>query len=430
MNLTIAELKITPIAIGDPPLLNAAGLHAPFAIRIVIELISEHGVSGLGEIPGSSSSLAALRKVAPRLIGRNAWDVNSLLALLEGIVGDDDDARGNASWDRRILVHIYSVIEVASLDLIGKTIGCRVADLLGGPRREKVGFAGYLFFKYEGAGGIHGFGENPSASGTWPMVRQRLALGPDEIVVQAEALVEEYGFASLKLKAGILDPNLECDSVIALHDRFGDEMPLRIDPNAVWSFETALKQGNRLMGKIDYYEDPVRGQEAMAELRRQQSIPLATNMCTTRFADIPGSIRLGSEDIILSDHHFWGGLRASVELARLCQTFGRGLCMHSNSHAGISLAAMVQLGAVVPDQSLAFDTHYPWQSDDVISGGRLEIRDGQITLPDAPGLGVTLDREALAKAAESYTRCGITDRNDEKEMQARNPDWKFLQTRS
>ena len=140
-------------------------------------------------------------------------------------------------------------------------------------------------------------------------------------------------------------------------------------------------------GVLEYYEDPVRGQEAMAAVRQAVKMPLATNMCTTSFEDLPGSVRLGSEDIILSDHHFWGGLRASVELARICRTFGRGLSMHSNSHIGISLAAMTHLAAAVPNLTYACDTHYPWQSEEVIVGGRLKFEDGALAVPSGAGAG-------------------------------------------
>ncbi len=113
-------------------------------------------------------------------------------------------------------------------------------------------------------------------------------------------------------------------------------------------------------------------QAAMGEVGRRTGIPLATNMCTTSFYDIPGSVQHHSEDIILSDHHFWGGLRSTIELARICQVFGRGLSMHSNSHVGISLAAMAHLAAAIPNLTYACDTHYPWQSDEVIVGGKFQ----------------------------------------------------------
>jgi glucarate dehydratase len=68
-------------------------------------------------------------------------------------------------------------------------------------------------------------------------------------------------------------------------------------------------------------------------------------MYCVSFADLPRTIELGSVSIILGDHHLWGGLRASVELARICRTWNIGLSMHSNSHMGISLAAMTHLAA-------------------------------------------------------------------------------------
>ena len=85
-------------------------------------------------------------------------------------------------------------------------------------------------------------------------------------------------------------------------------------------------------------------------------------------ANIPCRVH---QDIILTDHHFWGGLRAVLELNRIASTFGRGLSMHSNSHLGISLMAMVHLAAAVPNLTYACDTHYPWQEEEVVEGGRI-----------------------------------------------------------
>ena len=206
-------------------------------------------------------------------------------------------------------------------------------------------------------------------------------------------------------------------------------MPLRLDPNAIWSVETAIDIGRHLEGVLEYYEGPVRGQANMAAVRSALTMPLATNMCTTSFDDIPDSVRLGAEDIILSDHHFWGGLRATVELSRICRTFGRGLSMHSNSHVGISLMAMTHLAAAIPNLTYACHTHYPWQSDEVIVGGRIPFEEGAVVVPSTPGLGVELDRDALARLHQTYLECGLTERNDEIEMQKIEPGWTFAATR-
>jgi glucarate dehydratase len=303
-----------------------------------------------------------------------------------------------------------------------------VVDLLGGKRRERVPFAAYLFYKYQGAGGKLAFDIDPGAQG-WDAARQAEAITPEGIVDQAIAMVKEFGFQSIKLKGGAFEPQQEVDAMKALFEYFGPGVPLRHDPNAIWGLETAIKYGKMMEGILEYFEDPVRGQENMAKARQTLKMPLATNMCTTSFEDIPRSIALGSEDIILSDHHFWGGLRSSMELSRLCKTFGRKLSMHSNSHLGISLAAMVHLGAALTEVPYALDTHYPWQSEEVIAGGRIKFEEGSVQVPTGPGLGVEIDKVALKQLHENYIKCGLTKRDDLVEMRKVIPDWEFKKVR-
>ena len=429
MGPKIKEFHITPIAVIDPPLLNAAGLHAPYALRTVVELVTDDDISGISEIPGNIEIDKALDKSRSLIIGQDPFQLNQIRDILAAHFGiDKTSERGDAPWDQRTLVHIFSAIEVACLDIIGKIINRPVVDLLGGARRDSVPFSAYLFYKYEGAGGELGFKTNPNAIG-WDAARQASALNHSGIVEQAKAMCNEFGFKSIKLKGGVFEPREEVDTVLALRHAFGENVPIRIDPNALWKVETAIEYGKEMEGVIEYLEDPVRGQENMALVRKALKTPLATNMCTNSFEEIPRSIQLGSEDIILSDHHFWGGLQASMTLAGLCQTFGRDLSMHSNSHLGISLAAMVHLGAAIPNFKYALDTHYPWQSDEIIIGGRFKFEDGQVAVPTGAGLGVELNRKALAKLHQNYLACGLTKRNDEIEMQKVQPGWTFKATR-
>lgn len=425
----IKEIIITPIAVVDPPLLNAAGLHAPYALRTILEIVTEDNISGISEIPGTKDIDAALAEAGELLVGKDVFQLNEIKQILVAHFGTDSATdRGEAPWDQRKLVHIFSAVEVACMDIIGKVTGRPIVDLLGGKMRDRVPFAAYLFYKYEGAGGELAFNTDPNAQG-WAAARQASALNPAEIVAQAKAMCKEFGFQSIKLKGGAFEPRQEVDAIIALNEAFGPDVPLRLDPNAIWKLETALQYGRELEPYLEYLEDPVRGQEKMAVVKKALKIPLATNMCTTSFGDIPKSIALGSEDIILSDHHFWGGLRASMTLSGICDTFGRGLSMHSNSHLGISLAAMVHLGAALPRMDYVLDTHYPWQSDEVIVGGRIKIEDGSVAVPEGPGLGVELDRVALAKLHQNYLNCGLTRRDDEPEMQKKVPGWKFQAVR-
>jgi len=424
--MRIREIHITPVAVPDPPLLNAAGLHAPYALRIIVEIVSADGLSGWGEIPGSDATLAALKQAADHLIGLDPWALNAIDGALEALAKPDE--RGAAPWDQRTGVHVKSAIEVACYDLMGMSVGRPVVDLLGGPARERVPFSAYLFYKYDGAGGEIGFGRDDSATG-WFAARQKAALDPEGIVAQARAMVEQYGFQSIKLKGGVFEPQQEVDAILALREAFGPEMPLRLDPNAIWRVETAITAGKQLEGALEYFEDPVLGQENMAAVARAVDIPLATNMCTTSFADLPGSVAHQSEAIILSDHHFWGGFRASLDLARFCKIFGRGMSMHSNSHLGISLAAMTHLAAAVPNLTYDCDSHYPWQDGHDLLVQPLSFEDGAIAVPRRAGLGVEVDRERLAQLHQQYLQCGLTERDDEIEMQKVQPGWTFQATR-
>jgi len=422
--MKITDMIVTPIAFTDPPLLNAAGLHAPYALRIIIEIKTDADINGVGEIAGGSAVLASLHQAKTFLLGMDPFERNKIRLKIEEGFSAIKDTLNTGYAPKGVANRMYSAINVALLDIVGKAIERPVCDLLGGRVRERADFSAYLFYKYEGAGGPWDFGHNPEAHG-WHKEKEAAALDPEGVVAQAKAMCKEFGFKSIKLKGGVFEPQVEVDTIKALHSAFGDKTPLRIDPNAIWSLETSIKYATQLEPYLEYYEDPCKGQEAMAKLGKSITIPRATNMCTTSFAELPSAIALGSEDIILADHHYWGGMEAVVQLGRICSVFGRKLSMHSNSHLGISLMAMAHLGCAVPELKYALDTHYPWQSDEVIKGGRIKFEDGSIYISNEPGLGVELDYQELERLHQNFLRCGITERNDEIEMQKVVPSWTF-----
>jgi glucarate dehydratase len=138
---------------------------------------------------------------------------------------------------------------------------------------------------------------------------------------------------------------------------------------------------------------------------------------------IPESVRAGAVQVILGDHHGWGGVAAFKTLGRICQTFNIGLSQHSNNHLGISMAAMIHVGAVIPNLLYASDTHYPWNTEDIIQGDMFTFKDGCLDVPTGPGLGVRLDPDKLAIAHERFLNRRVLARDDVTEMRKRDPYW-------
>jgi glucarate dehydratase len=411
----IAATRITPIALKDPPLLNASGVHQPFALRAILEIESDDGAVGLGETYGDDPVLTRLQAVAPHLAGISPLDLNALHTLVRthGFSADEQHAikQSPSHPAARTFAKVFGAFEAALADLCARREGVPLALWLGGAVRDRVPYSAYLFYKY--AQHI----EQPYEADRWGE-----ALDATGIVRQAQQMVDEFGFHSIKLKAGVFDPELEADALLALRAAF-PQHPLRIDPNGNWSLATAQRIALRLGSELEYYEDPVPTLGDMAALRASSGLELATNMVVCDVAELRENVRLGAVQTILLDHHAWGGMRATRELATMCSVFGLRLSMHSNSHAGVSLMAMTHLAATLPDLSYACDTHYPWQCEDVLRGGPVRFDNGAVKLPSGPGLGVDLDHDALGTLHEQYLRCGIRRRDDQSEMRKYQPDF-------
>ncbi|GAA2851635.1 glucarate dehydratase [Actinoplanes cyaneus] len=395
-------MTVTPVAFPDPPLLNSAGVHQPWALRAIVQVRSADGAVGLGETYGDAPHLSLLTRAAAALKNVDIFDLSGLVRTVARAIGavDVPDRHGltGGSTTAKTLAKVVAPFEVALLDLQGQAIGRPVHDLLGGKVRDRVPFSAYLFYKWAGHPGAAPDGWGP-------------ALDPDGIVAQARTLIDRYGFQSIKLKGGVFPPDEEIAAIRALRDAFSG-LPLRLDPNAAWTPETSVKVAEQTDGLLEYLEDPTGGLSGMAEVAALAPMPLATNMCVVAFADLPEAVRRNAVQVVLADHHYWGGLRACAELAAICRTWGIGVSMHSNSHLGISLAAMVHLAASTPVLTYAADTHTPWQDGVDVVADPLPITGGAVTVPDRPGLGVTLDQDALARLHENYLRCGITERDD------------------
>lgn len=408
--LAIKKLTVWPIAVADPPLLAASGCHGPYFLRNVVELETDAGIVGIGETTGGQNTTEELEAAGAELVGCNAFAYRALADKLSPAA--------------------YAAIELACLDACGRATGRRLCELLGGPVREEVEFAAYLFYRYAAenpklladARLADERGRGARALDAWGEVRT-----PEAMARLAERFRGQFGFRVFKLKAGVLAPEDELETMRLLHDRLGRDRLLRIDPNARWQLETAVRIGKQLQDlSLEYYEDPVAGQEAMAEVRTRTALRMSTNMCVTQFSHIPEALRLKPVDVVLVDHHYWGGMAGCLALGPLAEAADWKLSQHSNSHAGVTMAAMIHLAAALPQLTLASDTHYPWlvEGHEIIAGGKLPIRDGKMAVPQGPGLGVELDRDRLARAKEIYDRSGMRRRDDAGTMQLVEPGWK------
>ncbi|OKI04725.1 glucarate dehydratase [Streptomyces sp. CB02923] len=419
---TITAIHLTPILVADPPLLNTQGVHQPYTPRLIIEVITAGGAAGLGETYGDTRYLALARPLADALIGRPVTDLNALPRLAAEVCGDSPAATGaedvtagglrGVQTADKLRLSVLSGFEVACLDAWGRHAGLPVHALLGGKVRDRVDYSAYLFYRWAGHPGGRGEPDDWGA-----------ALDPPGVVAQAGRFHDTYGFRSFKLKGGVFEPAQEIAAVRALATAFPGR-PLRLDPNGAWSVATSLKAAHELQDVLEYLEDPTSTTTHMAEVASRTDLPLATNMCVTTFAEIREAFTRDAVQVVLCDHHYWGGLRSTRELAAICRTFGVGLSMHSNTHLGISLAAMTHVAATVPDLRYACDTHYPWQTEDVLTE-RLTFTDGALPVSDAPGLGVTLDRDRLAALHGRWLSDDGTlrDRDDAAAMRAADPEW-------
>ncbi|MEW2522084.1 glucarate dehydratase family protein [Actinacidiphila alni] len=420
-DLAIAEVRLTPILIADPPLLNTQGVHQPYTPRLIIEVVTADGTTGVGETYGDTRYLDLAAPLAKALPGHAVSDLNGLFTLAERVCGDPAEVsdsvdvgglRGVQTADK-LRLSVISGFEVACLDALGKTLGLPVHALLGGKVRDAVDYSAYLFYR---------FAAHPDGQGEaddWGA-----ALDPEGVVAQARRFADTYGFGSFKLKGGVFPPDQEIAAVRALAAAFPGK-PLRLDPNGAWSVETSLRVARELGDVLEYLEDPASTTERMARVAAGTSVPLATNMCVTTFAEIPEAFTRGAVQVVLSDHHYWGGLRHTQQLAAICRTYGVGLSMHSNTHLGISLAAMTHVAATVPNLDYACDSHYPWQTEDVITE-RHVFTEGRLTVSDAPGLGVELDRDALKALHQRWLDDDGTmrDRDDAAAMRKADPQWR------
>ncbi|GGH61007.1 glucarate dehydratase [Comamonas phosphati] len=431
---TITEIEVIPVAGRDGMLMNLSGAHAPFFTRNIVLIHDSSGHTGVGEVPGGEGIRQALEDSRGVLLGQSIGRHLQLLQRVQKALADrDTGGRGLQTFDLRIAVHAVTAVESALLDLLGQHLGVPVAALLGeGQQRERVEMLGYLFFVGPSDKTDLAYvkpGEDPLGSDDWTQVRHMTAMDPAAIVRQAEAAHARYGFNDFKLKGGVLAGEQEVEAVTALARRF-PEARVTLDPNGGWRLVDAIRLMRDMRGVLAYAEDPCgaengfSGREVMAEFRRATGLPTATNMIATDWRQMTHALSLQSVDIPLADPHFWT-MAGSVRVGQTCRDWDLTWGSHSNNHFDISLAMFTHVAAAVPGKVTAIDTHWIWQDGQYLTLQPLQIKGGFVEVPKTPGLGVTVDREALKRANALYLEHGLGARDDAMAMQYLIPGWKF-----
>ena len=377
--MIITDLEAFTVAVPfQAPLISAFGISYPARVRTFIRLHTDEGITGVGEtgpsavhpFDGESLRKRFTHQVLPTVRDESPFD--------------------HARLRQKLYYSSDAVaIELACWDIIGKAAGVPVYRLLGGHGAiERVPVAGYCFFRAPG----------PDGTG---------AVTADNYVQHCHEVQRKSGFSVLKLKLGAHTPRLEGELVREVRAAVPADTELRIDPNGSWSVATALRAIKRLEDvDLQYIEEPIRvmatGDSAvdvhgLRRLRSASSTPVAADHCY-RMDLLAQIVKGDAADLVLADVFGCGGI---AETARYCRTaagFNLGVALHSGTELGVGQAAKLHLAAALHQEvRYAGDAIYPEYVDDVLTGGKMEIVDGHMNVPQGPGLGVELDDERLER---------------------------------
>jgi len=368
---TIAEVRATPINVPMvAPYRFSFGTLASFTTTIV-EVVDSDGEVGIGETPHGDLS-ALVVAMGERLRGLPIDALNEAEARCVARTGFSlwDDAAG----ERRA----FGGIEIALWDLRAKRAGVPLVDLLGGRVRDTVGFTEYFAFRV---------GREETSA---------------QVIDTCTRLAADHDVPWFEGKLGVLDVNTEMQLVADLARELGPGKVLRLDANGAYTVPTARQVCHRLteLG-VGWLEDPCRTLDETARLRADGVI----TSFSTHQADLVRAARTGVPDAFCLDATEMGGLRRTQDFLRACAALGIDFWCYSGD-AGVMTAAYLHLTAAEPSMIRPHQSLFRFTADVVIEQGHYAPRSGVLPVPDAPGLGVTLDREALARMHERFRADG------------------------
>jgi len=141
--MKIIDMRVRTVAIPMNAMLrHNTGVHPGYLMRTILELITDEGIVGLGEV-GGGDSRGALLKLKPRIVGMDLFNLEAIkLKVLRSIYYLSNS-------------RLYGAIEIACLDIMGKACNVPMNKLIGGKLRDEIPMIAYLFWRYDRPGGGH-----------------------------------------------------------------------------------------------------------------------------------------------------------------------------------------------------------------------------------------------------------------------------------
>ena len=362
--LAIARVDAVPVALPLRKPMKMAGETIAHARNIIVRIEAADGTVGWGEAASAPSMtgdtqgglVAAVRDhLAPRLVGRDAWDRLALVAMLRaGLIGNTG---------------AHSAIEMALLDLAGRRAGLPLTDLIGGAVRRAV-------------------------APMWLLGRDTL----DEDVAEAAAKVRD-GFRFFKLKVATKALEQDIATTHALRAALGAEIALCADANCSFSREAArryveaTRQSNLL-----FLEQPLAAADlaGLETLARMSPIPIGADEGIHALHDIEAHAQRGAGGVSLKLIKL-GGFSAALEAAALCERLELEINVAAKvAESSIASAAAIHLACALPRIAWGVSLTHVYLAEDLVRSPR-PLRDGMIALPDGPGLGVEVDEGQIAR---------------------------------
>lgn len=346
------------------------------ATKGLVEVRTDEGLIGWGEVPTVEQADIVAHDFAPRLIGADPANIDDCarrcLPEIRTLLNTHDSG----------LVKAFGGLELALWDIKGKALNLPVYSLLGGPIRREIGFSEYFALLIPNA--------NHAGAST-----------PLEVARYCAQMREEHGSTIFEGKVGVLDLNTEIEMVREVRAAIGPDATLRLDANNSWPLNTARKA----LAKLEPYdianiEDPAPTFHEMAKLRQHSAIPFSSHLPNLRLA-----VELGVPDTFVLNVMTLGGLRETMKFISACEVMGVGFWFYSGETA-VGTAAYMQLAASIAYLSQPGQSLFRWYADDVCAE-LIQPHANAVPIPDAPGLGMIVDLQALARCKKRFEQEGV-----------------------